>query len=53
MKTASELGVDPVYQLNSSERRFISRFTASELTELMCQVGAEELSDFFVKLQFH
>lgn len=34
MKTASELGVDPVYQLNSSERRFISGFTASELTEL-------------------
>lgn len=53
MKSASELGVEPLNRLNADECRFISGFTASELTELMRQVGAEELSDFFVKLQFH
>ena len=53
MKSASELGVEPLNRLNAEECRFISRFTASELSEAMRRIGAEGVSDFFAKLRFH
>lgn len=52
MKCASELGVKPVFRLDSRQKRLLGRFTASELTEAMHRIGAEDIPDFFAKIRF-